>query len=101
MKSMKFLIPLAALALSGIAAAGLHGTNSIVVRFGDLNLDSPNGVASLHRRIRTAAKSVCGRLETTTIGLRTGYRMCVAGTIDDAVTKVNHEGLTNYHAAKG
>ena len=40
MKSIKFLLPLAALALSGTAAAGTPLRESVVVPYGDLNLDS-------------------------------------------------------------
>ena len=40
-------------------AAIRHG---VVVRYGDLNLNSQAGVASLHKRIRNAAESVCSEL---------------------------------------
>ena len=101
MKSIKFLIPVAALALSGIAAAGSRDTNSVVVRFGDLNLNSQAGVASLHKRIRNAAESVCSELDTRVLGLRDAYDECVAEAVRAGVAEVANSNLTNFHESKG
>jgi UrcA family protein len=96
----KFLLPLAALTLSGFAAAGSH-VNSVVVRYGDLNLNSQAGIARLHKRLRNAAESVCSQLETTTLSLNEPYKKCVAGAVAGAVAKVGNENLSNFHAHKG
>ena len=101
MKSIKFLLPVAALALSGIAAAGSRDTNSVVVRYGDLNLDSQAGVASLHKRIRNAAESVCSNLETRILGLRDAYDVCVDEAVTKGVTAVANQNLSNFHTRKG
>ena len=77
MKSIKYLLPLVALAASGIASAATRDAPGVVVRFGDLDLNSQTGVASLHKRIRNAAESVCGPLETRILGLRDAYDVCV------------------------
>ena len=97
----KFLLPVAALALSGMAAAGSSDTNSVVVRYGDLNLNSQAGVASLHKRIRNAAESVCSQLETRILGLRDAYDLCVDEAVRKGVAEVANANLTNFHASKG
>ena len=88
MKSIKSLLPVAALAISGIAAAGSPDSNSVVVRYGDLNLNSQAGVKSLHKRIRNAAESVCSELNTRVLGLRDVYDQCV----DEAVSERRRRG---------
>lgn len=47
-----------------IAAAASTPVRNEVVRFGDLNLASPDGVAALERRIAAAARRVCGYQDT-------------------------------------
>ena len=101
MKSIKFLSPVAALTLSGIATAGSHDTTSVVVRFGDLNLNSHAGVAGLHKRLRNAAESVCGNLSSRILGLSDAYDACVADALANGVAAVGNPDLTNFHASKG
>jgi UrcA family protein len=96
-----FLLPLAALALSGAAAAGSPVTESVVVRYGDLNLDTQSGVVSLHRRIRRAAESVCHDLNSRIPGLREAYGECVKEAIANGVTSVDNDNLSNFHANRG
>ena len=96
----KFLLPLAALALSGVAAAGAPQVESRVVRFGDLNLDSRAGVAVLHKRIHNAAESVCGNLGSSLLVLRDAYERCVAEAVAQGVTSVGNPNLSNFHASK-
>jgi UrcA family protein len=88
MKSIKYLLPLVALAASGISAAASRDANSIVVRYGDLNLNSQAGVASLHKRILNAARSVCSPLETRVLGLRDAYDACVVEAVNNGVAAV-------------
>lgn len=98
MKSNKLLLSVVALALSGIATAAPRGDASVVVRYADLNLASVAGVASLYKRIRNAAESVCSPLETKTLILRDAYKQCVAEAVTNAVTAVGNGNLANYHA---
>jgi UrcA family protein len=100
MKSIKYLLPLAALALSGAAAAGTPLTESRVVRYGDLNLDSRAGVASLHKRIRNAAESVCGNLNSRIAGVKGLYDDCVKQAVDNGVAAVGNVNLTNFHTTR-
>jgi UrcA family protein len=101
MKMIKFLLPVAALALSGIAAAGSPDAHSVVVRYGDLNLNSQAGVASLHKRIRNAAESVCSELNNRVLGLRDIYEQCVDDAVSSGVAQVANPNLSNFHRSKG
>jgi UrcA family protein len=101
MKLIKTLLPLAALALSGLATAGTTDANSVVVRFGDLNLDSQAGIAILHKRISNAAESVCDGLETRILSLQGAYKECVTNAVDSGVAAVDNAKLSQFHAARG
>jgi UrcA family protein len=101
MKSIGYLLPLAALALAGAATASQRNVDGVVVRFGDLNLNSQTGVARLHKRIRNAAASVCSPLETRVLGLRDGYDNCVDEAVRNGVAAVANSNLSNFHANKG
>jgi len=101
MKSIKFLLPVAALALSSFAAAGSPDQNSVVVRYGDLNLNSQVGVARLHKRIRNAAESVCSELNNRVLGLRDDYDACVSEAVTKGIADVANPNLTNFHRNKG
>ena len=102
MNFIKTLLPVAALALSSLANASTTTTelNSVVVRYGDLNLNSEAGVARLHKRIRNAAESVCDQLETRILGLQTAFKECVADAVDNGVASVDNVNLSQFHAAK-
>ena len=101
MKSILFLLPVAALALSGLAAAGSRDIASVVVRYGDLNLDSRAGVVGLHKRLRNAAESVCGNLNSRILGLNDAYDACVADALANGVAAVGNPNLSDFHATKG
>jgi UrcA family protein len=101
MKTIKYLLPLAALALSGLATAGSRDANVVVVKYGDLNLNSQAGIASLHKRIRNAAESVCTPLETRILGLRGAYEDCIEQAVDSGVAAVGNANLSALHAVKG
>ena len=100
MKTIKYLLPLAALALSSLATAGSRDAG-VVVKYGDLNLNSQAGIASLHKRIRNAAESVCTPLETRILGLRAAYENCIEQAIDGGIAAVGNANLTALHAVKG
>ena len=54
---IKLLPVAAALAFSGVAGAStVRELPSVVVKYGDLNLDTNDGVAQLHARLRKAAR---------------------------------------------
>ena len=100
MKMIKTLLPLAALALSSFATAA-SPTNSVVVKYGDLNLNSQAGIARLHKRISNAAESVCDQHETRLLSLQSAYKECVNLALSDGVAAVDNAGLSQFHANKG
>jgi UrcA family protein len=63
--------------------------NQVHVRYGDLNLSTPDGVRTLRRRIHWAAEVVCGRdevmLDFTT---RAQFLQCVNTAANQALEKV-------------
>lgn len=80
--------------VSGFAIpAGAADARSITVKFGDLNVSSPEGAAALYARIRSAAKTVCSPAESSADPFRTEFSACVHKAIADAVTKVNRMEL--------
>jgi UrcA family protein len=102
MKSIKILLTVAALSVSGLAAAAPRGeANSVVVRYGDLNLNSQAGIAVLHKRISNAARTVCSSLDTRILGLRDAYDSCVADATANGVAAVGNPNLTQFHDSKG
>lgn len=102
MKSIKLLTAaVAALAVGGIAQAeALRETVSVVVKYGDLDLESSEDVRILRKRIRNAAQSVCGTLETRILGLRDAYEDCVREAFTDGVAAVGNPNVTNYRPAR-
>ncbi len=87
-----------ALALSGQAgAANRDATNSVVVKYGDLNLGTKTGVATLHSRLNRAAQQVCGPVDIRQLGLRERFDQCVADAVSEAVRTVGNSNLSLYH----
>ncbi len=87
--SIRALLPLAALLVAGAAAAATptHPVQE-VVRYGDLRLDTANGVKRLHARIRAAAERVCSPLESRELSLRVRYEQCVRSAFLESVAAV-------------
>jgi UrcA family protein len=77
----------------------------ITVRFDDLNLEQPAGAATLYRRLKLAAKHVCGEsLPPGSAIISTAWRACVTQAVERAVVTVDRPVLTAYyreHTASG
>lgn len=71
-----------------------------IVNYADLNLNNAAGVEVLYRRIRTAARSVCGPTNEVLPALRADDRKCVKDALEDAITRVDNVNLTAYHLQK-
>ena len=104
--SIRFIkvLPLAAaLAISGYASASTTTTEipSVVVKYGDLDLSTRTGVASLHSRLRMAAQTVCGGLQSRVLGLREEYDRCVKDAITQSVASVGNQNLSQFHRYGG
>jgi UrcA family protein len=102
--NLRIVAPLAILALlfaeSGMAVPRVDEAPSVTVRYYDLNLDTPEDVASLYGRIRAAAIDVCKQSEAPQVVNRvfwSGWNGCVAQAIANAVKDVHNEKLSAYH----
>jgi UrcA family protein len=71
------------------------------VYYGDLNLNSDAGVATLHGRIRQAAEQVCGdKVARLRLEEAMWQKQCRMQAIADAVATVNVQKLSQLHAKK-
>jgi UrcA family protein len=70
---------------------------SVTVRYHDLNLNSPEGVASLYGRIRVAAEQVCRTLESRDLMRKAQWQDCFSHAVANAVKAVNNAPLSAYH----
>ncbi len=102
--------PFLPVALICFAVAGVNPTNvaraadrsykaqpSLKVSFGDLDLTSSQGTATLYSRIRNAARTVCGPVDRLLPDDWWDWTRCVNDTIADAVAKVGDANLKAYH----
>jgi UrcA family protein len=86
----------------GNAAQAGEPDNSVphkVVRFSDLNLNTPEGVAVLYRRINSAAYEVCGNPDRYDLS-ELKQQICVKDAVSRAIAKVNSPMLTSLYEAK-
>jgi len=81
--------------VAGLPAVGAAGDPSsvrtVTVGYSDLSVSSPEGAASLYRRIVWAARQVCEAPDS---------RACVNKAIADAVTKVGQPELAAVYNAR-
>jgi UrcA family protein len=71
-----------------------------VVSYGDLDLRSNAGVATLYSRIRSAAREVCEPLDDVMIKLLRAKYDCRTDAVARAVAKVDSPALTNYYLGR-
>ena len=95
------VMPALLFAESGMAATPVdEAPPSVTVRYHDLNLNSPEGVASLYRRIHAAAVNVCESAEGPQLVNRmfwTEWNFCINHAVANAVNAVHNEKLSAYH----
>jgi UrcA family protein len=96
-------------AILGVLAAGVasvstaaEGTEALqtIVKYGDLNVSTPQGAAALYNRIRVAADGVCWPLDHGDIASKAHVAACVRKAIAGAVTSVDQPALTAVYNAK-
>ena len=80
-----------------VAAVEDDAALSVTVRYHDLNLNSPEGVASLYGRIRFAAQQVCRTLESRDLVRKSQSQDCFNHAVANAVKAVHSEPLSAYH----
>jgi UrcA family protein len=73
-------------------------THSSIVHFKDLNLNRPQDVARLYKRLTVAADRVCGPRSLTGSHYKTAdYQSCYADAVAQAVAHVDHASVTSYY----
>ncbi len=102
MKSIKLLLCVTAVTLSGLASATAPAqvdsdVPTVVVKYDASSLATAMGVKSLHSRLRDAAQSVCLELESRVRGLYDQREQCIRNAIRRSVADVANQNLTNYH----
>ncbi len=99
--SLLCALSLGAAAASPITAAAVDEafTARVTVAFSDLNPSEPRDALTLYRRIRSAATSVCWRLNDNDLSSRMHMQACVQKAIADAVRKVNRPALVAVYNA--
>jgi len=97
---------IAVAAIVGIVVAGVaqSTSNDVEIRhkevhFADLNLNHPAGAEHLHRRIRLAARQLCGEPNHLVTARLDEARRCADEATAKAVARVNSPVLTKYHAS--
>jgi UrcA family protein len=71
--------------------------HSEVVRFNDLNLDQPRGLARLFNRVSSAADRVCGpRSFAGHYNKTADYESCYSDTIAHTVARIDRPSVTAY-----
>jgi UrcA family protein len=71
-----------------------------VVRFKDLNLNSPEGAAALYGRIKRAATEVCGHWGKVDLSQLHAEQTCVSSAVSRAVAQINSPILTSLYNEK-
>ena len=72
----------------------------VTVKFGDLDVSTPQGAAALYRRINSAAIDVCSRMYVIEQAYKWHKDACLQKVIGDAVIKVNRPALSAVFASK-
>jgi UrcA family protein len=96
-------IPTLVAAESAAAVPVSNEAPSVIVRYHDLNLNSPEGIASLYQRIHAAAIDVCGSPEGPghqNLDSWIEWDSCVNHAVESAVKAVHNEKLSAYRWAR-
>jgi UrcA family protein len=94
-----------AIGLFAAAFAAVAGESPTVqsrnVHYGDLNLESQQGVAQLYSRLSYAARRVCSDGHTWSgAAQKSAESKCIHNAIANAVSKVNKPQLTAFYRTK-
>jgi UrcA family protein len=73
---------------------------SVIVKYADLNVSTPQGAAALYGRIRWAAETVCRPLDGRDLASQSRKAACIDHAIATAVTQVNQPALFTVYNAK-
>jgi UrcA family protein len=74
---------------------------SITVSYSEVAFGSTAGAAEVYRKLKSAARKVCGvNAGTTTLELRIAARDCFEQALADAVRKIDRPALTAVHVSR-
>jgi UrcA family protein len=82
------------------AVADSSDPPQVTVKYGDLDVASPQGAAVLYARIGHAAKNVCWQFDADSLDAYGQRAACINKAILDAVAKVNAPALSALYGAK-
>jgi UrcA family protein len=102
-KKMSGLV-LPAFGLIGVAgishADTLDGMPEVVVKYGDLDLSHAEGVNVLYHRLADAAARACYLRDGNTPERHVLFANCKKAALDDAVSRVSSQALSNYYETR-
>jgi len=104
MKNSIILVAIAAVVCSATIAKAdaSFEPRSVTVQFADLDADNTQGAASLYRRLKSAAASVCRDLDPgRQLARARAYTDCLQTALGNAIVAVDRPSLTAYAAAHG
>jgi UrcA family protein len=105
MKKSIILVAVAAIITCGVSVAKADSAfepRSVTVQFSDLDTSNTQGAATLYRRLKSAAASVCRDLEPgKQLAQVWAYTDCVHTAFNNAVVKIDRPAVTAYAAAHG
>jgi UrcA family protein len=79
------------------AAVNADEPPSVTLRYRGADLVTPQGVASLYRRIRGAAATVCRRFDGAPLEEKQRWDLCFNHAVAQAVLNVRNDNLSAYH----
>jgi len=103
MRSTHYLLIAAALALASsfAQADALVNVKTETVRYDDIRMTSPVGIAVLYGRLRGAADRACAAGESSQdLAQKARFKACYDDALARAVASVNNVQLTAYYASK-
>jgi UrcA family protein len=71
--------------------------HSVVVRYGDLDLDRAEDVRALYLRLADAAEQVCGDYDRRKLSARQAWYACYDAAIAGAITRTGVSRLADVH----
>jgi UrcA family protein len=101
---MKIITITALALLSSFAWNGAHADSDKVltttVKYGDLDLENREGLATLYRRIEQASRTVCAPLDpydsVRRLELARPYKACLTKALSEAVVTIGKPQFTEY-----
>ena len=70
---------------------------SVTLHFHSSDLNTPQGISGLYRRISAAASTVCNRYDGASLEEKARWHKCFDKAVAEAVARANSESLSAYH----